>query len=96
MTKGISNGVNKVTIQELSSPGCSHCASAKNILEEIGPQFPEVEIEYIDMFSEQGQKMVPQYGIMSSPGIVINGELFSSGDLNKENLIAKIKSLQNS
>ena len=84
---------NKIKIQELSTPGCSHCAAAKKILEEeIKPNFPEVEIEYVDMLSEEGQKMVQQYGIMSSPGIIVNGELFSMGGLDKNKLIEKIKS----
>ena len=86
--------MSKVVIQELSSPGCSHCAAAKEMLEnEIKPQFPNVEIEYIDMMTEQGQKVVQDYGIMSSPGIIVNGELFSMGGLDKNKLIKKIQSL---
>ena len=84
----------KIKIQEVTSPGCIHCAAAKKILEEeIKPQFPDVEIEYIDMMTEQGQKMIQDYGIMSSPGIIINGELFSISGLDKNKLIEKIKSL---
>lgn len=86
--------MSNIKIQEVSAQGCVNCAAAKKLLqEEIQPQFPDVEIEYIDMLSEQGMKMVQEYGIMSSPGIVINGELFSTGGLNKEKLIEKIKSL---
>ena len=85
-----------IKIQELSTAGCSHCASAKKILEEeIKPNFPNVEIEYIDMLSEKGQEMVVKYGVMSSPGIIINNELFSVGGLGKDKLVEKIKSLQN-
>lgn len=83
-----------IKIQELSSPGCSHCASAKKILEEeIKPNFPDVEIEYIDILSEDGQKMIQKYSVMSSPAIIINNELFSVGGLNKDKLIKKVKSL---
>ncbi|MFQ5540874.1 MAG: glutaredoxin family protein [Candidatus Paceibacteria bacterium] len=83
-----------VKIQELSTPGCSHCAAAKEILEnEIKPNFPDVEIEYIDMLSDEGQKMVQEYGVMSSPGIIVNGELFSVGGLDKDKLVDKIKEL---
>jgi len=83
-----------IKIQEVSTEGCHKCAEAKTILEEeIKPQFPNVEIEYIDMVSEQGQKMGQDHGIMSSPGIVINGELFSIGGLDKGKLIDKIKEL---
>jgi len=86
-----------IKIQELSTPSCSHCEAAKKILEEeIKPQFPEVEVEYIDLFSDEGQEMAQKYGIMSSPGIVINGELFSVGGLDKRKLIEKLKQLSSS
>lgn len=86
--------MNTIKIQELSTQGCSHCQEARKLLEqEIKSQFPNVEIEFIDMLTERGQKMVQQYGIMSSPGIIVNGELFSMGGLDKEKLIKKIKEL---
>jgi len=85
--------MSKVKIQEISTTSCSSCESAKKILEEIKPQFPDVEIEYIDMLSDEGQKMVVDYGIMSSPGIIVNGEVFSVGGLDKDKLIEKIKEL---
>lgn len=86
--------MSNIKIQEVSALGCAHCAEAKKILEgEIKSKFPNVEFEYIEMMSEQGQKMVQEYGFMTSPGIIVNGELFSSGGLNKEKLIEKIKSL---
>ena len=83
-----------IKIQEVSTPGCSHCEEARQTLQKgIKSQFPEVEIEFIDMLTERGQKMIQQYGIMSSPGIIVNGELFSMGGLDKKKLIEKIKSL---
>lgn len=84
-----------IKIQEVSAPGCSHCEEARQTLQkEIKSQFPEVEIEFIDMLSEQGQKMVQEYGIMASPGIIVNGELFSTGGLDKNKLVEKLRSLQ--
>ena len=86
--------MSKIKIQEVSTPGCSNCVAAKELLEkEIKPNYPDIEIEYIDMMTDQGQKMIQEYGIMSSPGIIINGELFSVGGLNKNKLIEKIKQL---
>jgi glutaredoxin len=86
--------MNTIKIQELSTQGCSHCKEARKILEqEIKSQFPNVEMEFVDMLTEQGQKMVQQYGIMSSPGIIVNEELFSMGGLDKDKLIEKIKEL---
>ena len=86
--------MSKIKIQEVSSVGCSSCVAAKKILDEdIKSQFPHVEIEYIDMLSDEGQKMVRDHGIMASPGIIVNGELFSSGALDKKRLVKKIQSL---
>ena len=84
-----------IKIVEVTSPGCSHCAAAKKILEgEIRPQFPDVDIQYIDVLTPEGQKIVGDYGIMSSPGVIVNGELFAVGGLDKNKLIAKIKALK--
>jgi glutaredoxin len=83
-----------IKIQEVSTQGCNKCKEAKQILEEeIKPQFSNVEVEYIDMLSEQGQKMVQEHGIMSSPGIIVNGKLFSIGGLDKDKLVTKIQEL---
>lgn len=84
----------KVKITELTSPGCVHCAEAKKIFEEeIRSLFPDVEIEYVDMLTEEGQNLIQEHSIMSSPGILVNGELFSMGGLNKGKLIEKIREL---
>ncbi len=83
----------KITIIEISSPGCHHCEKAKEILEEIKQEFPEVEVRYVDILSKEGQNLVQRYEIMSSPGIIVEGELFSVGGLDKNQLIEKIRSL---
>lgn len=84
----------KVKIQEVSSPGCVHCEKARKLLQrEIKNKFPEVEIENIDMFSNEGMKLIQRHGIMFSPGVIINGELFSTGEVDRDKLIEKIKSL---
>jgi glutaredoxin len=75
-------------------PGCHSCAEVKKIIEEIKPDFPDLEVEEIDMITPEGQQMVQKYGIMSSPGIIIDGELFSTGGVNKEKLIEKLKSFK--
>jgi glutaredoxin len=73
-------------------PGCHNCEAAKKIFEEIMPDFPDAKVEEIDMTTPEGQELVQKYGIMSSPGIIINDELFSTGGVDKEKLIKKLKS----
>lgn len=81
-------------IQFLTMPGCHNCEAAKKIFDEIMPDFPNAEVEEIDMTNSKGQELVQKYGIMASPGIVINGELFSTGGVAREKLVEKLKSLQ--
>lgn len=80
-------------IQFLTMPGCHSCEAAKKIFDEIVPDFPNVEVEEIDMMTSEGQKLVQKHSIMSSPGIIIGDELFSTGGVDKEKLIEKLKSL---
>lgn len=83
-----------IKIQVISAPGCSHCEEARGLLKkEIKSQFPDVKIEFIDIISKEGQKMVQQHSIMTSPGVIVNGELFSVGGLDKNKLIERIKYL---
>ncbi len=81
-------------IQFLTMVGCHSCETVKKIFDEVMPDFPEVEVLEIDIATPEGQELVQKYGIMASPGIVINGELFSTGGVDKEKLIEKLKSLE--
>lgn len=86
----------KIFIQFVTSPGCTHCAEVRKIFEEVKPNFPQLQIEEIDVTISRGMDLVVQYGIMASPGIIINGELFSTGGLNKGKFIQKLNSLKQS
>ena len=74
--------------------GCHNCEAAKKIFDEIMPDFEgKVEVSEVDMLSSEGQELVQKHSIMASPGIIINDELFSTGGVNKEKLVEKLKSL---
>lgn len=81
-------------IQFLTMVGCHNCAAVKKIFDEIMPEFKDkAEVVEIDMTSPEGQELVQKYSVMASPGIIINNELFSTGGVDKEKLIEKLKSL---
>lgn len=82
-----------MTLQFLTAPGCHICEEVRKILKEIKIDFPDLEIEEIDMTTPRGQELVQRHSIMVSPGIIIEGELFSSGGVDKEKLINKLRSL---
>ena len=74
--------------------GCVHCAQTKEILKKIQPEYPELAVEEIDMTTPKGQELISKYGIMSSPGIIINGELFSIGGTTEKELREKFVALR--
>lgn len=81
----------KIILEILSSPGCHTCVEFKKYWEGVKDNFPDVEMVEIDLTSDKGQEMVSKYMIMASPGVIINGELFSTGGVNKEKFEAKLK-----
>ena len=78
----------------LTMVGCHNCEAAKAIFDEVMPDFKDtVEVEEIDITTEQGQELVSKYSVFASPGIIINDELFSTGGVDKEKLVEKLQSL---
>lgn len=73
--------------------GCGHCAQTKEILKKIQPEYPQLAITEIDMITPKGQELIAKYGIMSSPGIIINGDLFAMGGTTEKELRRKLDEL---
>lgn len=73
--------------------GCHVCEEVKKTIEEIEPQFPDREIQEIDMTTTEGQELMQKYSVMSSPGIVMDGEFFSTGAVGKEELVNRMRSI---
>jgi glutaredoxin len=76
-------------IDLLTMPGCGHCASAKQILEKVKPDFPELEVVIHDITEKP--ELAQQYMLMTAPGVVIDGELVFSGGLDEEKLRQRLK-----
>lgn len=82
-----------IKLEEVTVPGCVECARFKKFWEEIRGQFPNVEFKEVDATTPEGMEMVQRHMIFASPGIVINGELFSTGGVHKDTFLEKLKSL---
>lgn len=82
----------KVTL--IKPEGCAHCIQVKGSLEKMKKNYPDLTVEDVDMESEKGQNMVQKYGIMASPGILINNEFFASGGASEEQLRKKFEELK--
>lgn len=66
--------------------GCSHCGHALKDLEELKTDFPAMIIRTVDIISDEGQNLIAEHGILSSPGVLINGKLAFYGPRSKEEI----------
>ncbi len=84
-----------VTLQTVSVPGCVDCARFKRLWDEkLSKEFPSITLQEINAITPEGQELVGKFGIMASPGVIVNGELFSVGAVNEQALRDKLVSLK--
>lgn len=78
-------------IELLTMPGCAHCAAAKVVMDKMKGEFPEMELEIIDV--TEHPELSAKYMLMSAPGVVINGKLEFSGGVKEDELREKLAGL---
>ena len=83
----------EVVLEEVFSPGCHTCKELEALWETIKGDFPGVRFDRVDVTTDRGQELAQQHMIFASPGIILNGELFSTGGFNKDQLVKKLKEL---
>jgi len=82
----------KVTL--IRPDGCSHCVAVEESLKRMKTDYPDLTIEEVDMTTPEGQEMVQKFGILSSPGILINDEFFAFGGATEEQFRKKFDELK--
>ncbi len=82
-----------VVVEELSSPGCHNCAAFKEFWDTEQKKWPNVSFKEVSIITPEGQELIQKHQIFASPGIIINGELFSTGGVNKDEFIKKLQTL---
>lgn len=82
-----------VTVEEVSSPGCIHCKAFEDFWHSIEKNWPNVTYKNISIMSAEGQALAQKHMIFASPGIVINGELFATGGVSKNQFLAKLTAI---
>jgi len=74
----------KKVVKIFSTPGCSSCARAKELLDKIIGDYPGVKIKEINILDHPEDAI--KYGIMSSPTTVINEKVEFIGVPSEKNL----------
>lgn len=82
-----------VSLDVLASPGCVHCKEFEEFWRSIEKDWPNVTFQHIDVTTPEGQEMAGKYMIFVSPGIILNGELFSTGGFGKDTFVARLNEL---
>ena len=82
-----------ILLEELVSPGCHICKAFEEFWHSIETQWPNVTYKKIDVTAPEGQAMAEKYMIFSSPGIILNGELFATGGFDPDKFAEKLKEL---
>ena len=83
----------EVHLQELSSPGCTHCKAFQDFWHSIEKDWSNVKFEDVSITTPEGQELAQKHMIFASPGIIINGELFSTGGVDQKKFLEKLKEL---
>lgn len=82
-----------ITLRVLTAPHCAHCDEFLRFFESIRGEWPNVEMQEVSMLSEEGQELVRKHLVFASPGIIINDDLFCSGNFDKTAIQEKLRSL---
>lgn len=83
----------QINLDVLASPGCVVCRTFEDFWHSVEKDWPNVKFRHIEVTTPEGQEMAAKYMILSSPGIVLNGELFATGGFNQDDFIKKMKEL---
>lgn len=82
-----------VFLDLLSAPGCQICKVFEDFWHSIEKDWPNITFRKLDITTDEGQVAAQKYMILASPGIILNGELFSVGGFEKEKFIQKLKEI---
>jgi len=82
-----------VVLETLSSPGCHNCTVFKEFWNGIRNNWQNVQLKEMSIITSEGLTMVEKHKIFSSPGIVLNGELFSTGVVDTDRFVQKLTEL---
>ena len=72
-----------VSVQILTTPGCSSCVKVEKMLDDLGVKYKVIDVT-------KKPELVTKYGFMTAPGVVINGKLEFSGVPSKKALVEKL------
>ncbi len=81
-----------ITIEIFSSPGCSKCSHAKDVLRKLADETGGNKIQWREVNILEDLDYAVSLGVMTTPSIVIDGELIFSSLPSAKKLRAELDS----
>lgn len=79
----------RVTVQLLTYPGCAFCGNAERLLEKVKSHMEWVEVQKVNIADHP--ELVERHGLMTTPGIVINGKLEFNRTPDEKTLVDRLR-----
>lgn len=77
----------------LTEPHCGHCDRAKEILHYLSAEFT-LSVTEIDLAGDEGRRLAIEHAVVSAPGLLVDGVLFSRGPLDGHKLRMTLESIR--
>ena len=83
----------KAKVELLTAPGCSKCERAKESIKSVLKRFKD-KISYTEIDVSKNPKKLLEYGVMTTPVVIINGKLAFEGTPSEKELGKKLKEVK--
>ncbi len=70
-----------MTITLVGPTDCQICEKVKEEIDGLKTKYPQLSIKQLDAYSPEGEELVLEHGILTSPGILVNDTYIGSGSL---------------
>ena len=87
---GLAEGSGGAEVLFIESPGCTKCAAAETVLEKVGQDI-SLNISRSYYYSDEGHRIIKQYGSRDVPSIIIGSQVIDYRDYEKDD--AQLESL---
>ncbi len=80
---GLAEGGSGAEVLFIDSPGCTKCAAAERVLEKVGQDI-SLNITSYYYYSDEGHRIIKQYGSRDVPSIIIGSQVIDYRDYEKD------------
>jgi len=83
---GLAEGGGGAEVLFIESPGCTKCAAAEKVLEKVGQDI-SLNISSYYYYSDEGHRIIKQYGSRDVPSIIIGSQVIDYRDYEKDDAL---------